>query len=228
MPVTAQTILDKVRDQLVDNGTTPRWTDVELLSYLSDGQRTAVSYVPSAASTIDVVALVAGTKQALPSDGYMLLTVVRNIADDLTTGGRACRIVSRELLDGYMPTWHASTASAIVQNYIYEPQSPETFYVYPPNNGLGHVEIVYAVLPPVLTTGSSNLTLGEIYHSALFDYVMYRAHQKDGDFAAGQGVAAGYLQLFMQALGQGDAAQLSNNPNLQLYPPNPASKGTAK
>lgn len=226
MSVTAQSIIDRVRLQIMDAGGT-RWTDAELLKWVSDGQRALVAYSPGISSTTASSTLVAGTKQTIPSDGHMLFTVVRN----LTSGGspgRATRIVSRELLDGQDPNWHTSTASPMVQNYVFDPQEPRKFYVYPPNDGTGYVELVYSVLPADLTALSDTLVVMPIYQTALFDYVMFRAHQKDSDFAAGQTIAAAYLQLFMAYVTEGEAGTLTNNPNLQLMPPNPSVKGSAK
>ena len=47
MAVTAQTILTRVRTQLIDELTQQRWTDPELLRWLSDGQRTLVAMDPA-------------------------------------------------------------------------------------------------------------------------------------------------------------------------------------
>lgn len=228
MAVTAQTIIDRVRTQLIDTGTTQRWTDSELLKWLSDGQRSVVAFAPSASSTDAVLQLASGTKQSIPSDGHMLLTIVRNTDVTGTTGGRVCRIVTRELLDAQNPDWHNSSNSTTVQNYIFDPMEPKKFYVYPPNDGTGYVECVYSVMPSDLTSVSDVLDVQDIYQTALVDYVLFRAHQKDSDFAAGQAVAQNYLQLFLSYMGQGEASQVASNPNLQLTPPNPATKGTAR
>lgn len=227
MAVSAQTIIDRVRSQLIDTDTSPRWTDAELLRWTSDAQRTIVSLIPAATSTTVTLSLSSGTRQTIPSDGHMLLSVIRNLNAD-SSSARAVRITTRELLDGYNSDWHASPSTKYVQNYTYDPQTPDVFYVYPPNNGLGKVEITYSIMPTELTTGTDNLTVADIYQTAVIDYVMYRAHQKDSDYAAGQAVAAGYLQIFLAHLGQGDAAELNNSPNMQLAPSNPNTKGSAR
>ena len=227
MAVQASSIIDRVRKQLIDPDGT-RWSDGELLKWLSDGQRTVVAMAASASSVTSIVPLDAGTKQSIPGDGHMLLTIVRNMGSDGTTPGRACRIVSREILDAQDPDWHDSTPSAVVQNYIFDPQQPLEFYVYPPNTGAGQVQMIYAVLPGEMTSLTDELVVQEIYQTALMDYVLFRAHQKDSDFAAGMTVAMNYLQLFMSYMGQGEKSQLENNPNLQLAAPNPATKGTAR
>lgn len=229
MAVTAQSIIDKVRLQLIDpSGASSRWTDAELLDWVSDGQRAVVAYTAGASSITYVHALVAGTKQTIPSDGHQLLTVVRNMAADEVTPARATRIVTRDILDTQNPNWHTASSTKIVQNYVFDLQEPRKFYVYPPNDGTGKVELVYSVMPQELTSGSDELVLQEIYQTALFDYVMFRAHQKDSDFAAGQAVAQNYLQLFLSYLTQNEQGELSNNPNLQLGARDPSTRGTSR
>lgn len=228
MPVAASSILERVRTQLIDTGDVYRWSDAELLKWLSDGQRTVVAMAPGASSDAAVISLSAGTHQNIPADGHMLLSVVRNVAADGVTPGRAVRIVSREILDAYTPDWHSSARTAAVQNYIFDPQRPKEFYVYPPNNGTGKLEIVYSILPGEMTTLSDTLVVQDIYQTALVDYVLFRAHQKDGDWSAGMAVATNYLQMFLSYMGQGETSQLQNNPNLQLASPDLTTKGGAK
>lgn len=228
MAVTAQSIIERVRLQLIDNGAVKRWTDTELLLWLSDGQRAIVTASPGNSSSTEVVPLVAGTKQNIPSDGNTLLYIVRNTNSAGTTPGRAVRIVSREILDAQNPDWHASAPAAVVQNYIFDAQEPTKYYVYPPNTGTGYVEMVYSHLPVDMTSLTDTLVVQDIYQTALFDYVMFRAHQKDSDFAAGQAIAGTYLQLFLAATGQRDSGLLQANPNLQLANPDPSTRGSAK
>lgn len=228
MTIIAQTVTDRVRNQLIDTGASKHWSDTELLNWLSDGQRTLIAVTPAASSTDATMALVSGTRQTIPADGHMLLSIVRNNVSDGMTPGKVVRIVSREIMDNYNADWHSDTAKKVVQNYIFDPQDPTHFYIYPPNDGSGYVDLVYSKLPAELAALTDNLTTQDVYQTALFDYVMFRAHQKDSDFAAGQTVAAGYLQAFATAIGQGETGQLANNPNLALAAPDPTNRGSAK
>lgn len=222
MTVVVSSIIDRVRSQLIDTGTVKRWTDDELIKWVTDGERTVVAIAPGASSVNATVELIPGTLQFIPSNGHMLLSVTRN------TGGRAVRVIGRELIDGFNPDWHVATASSTVQNYIFDPQQPRQFYVYPPNDGTGSLDIVYSIMPAERTALTDTLEVIDLYQTALVDYVMYRAHQKDSDFAAGAGIAANYLQTFLAFMQQGEGSQLSNNPNLALTPFSPDAKGAAK
>jgi len=94
--VTAGTIISKAATQLIDISGV-RWTRAELLGWLNDGLRQIVVMQPNASATRSAVQLAAGTRQTLPSGGWMLLSVYRNMGTTGTTPGRAVRISSREL-----------------------------------------------------------------------------------------------------------------------------------
>jgi len=228
MAVTASTILSRVRTQLIDNGATQRWSDAELMQWIADGCRTITAAVPSSSFVTSVVSLVAGTLQLIPSNGHMLLAVTRNFDATGLIPGRAIRLVPRDVLDSTLPDWHSTTASPQVQNYVFDPTMPEQYYVYPPNNGLGKAEITYAVAVADFTDPATVLPLSNVYQTALFDYVMFRAHQKDGDFSAGQEIAQAYLQAFTTFVGTNNTGQLENSPNQKMGGFNPQVRGAAK
>ena len=225
--VAASAILNRARLQAIDTAKV-RWADEELLLWLSDGQRTVVAMAPSASAKTDVVALVGGTRQALPGGGYMLLSVLRNVDPATDAPGRAVRVASREVLDTTDPDWHLHCPAKTVHNYVYDPAEPLSFYVWPPNNGTGKVQLVYAIDPPELVTVDSEITVQPIYQTALLDYLLYRMHSKDSDFAAGLQLATNFLQAFMGFMQSGETTQLAANPNLQLGNVDPSMKATAK
>jgi hypothetical protein len=194
MAVLASSIINRVRTQVIDNGSTQRWTDAELLGWLSDGQRAVVAVVPSAYVTNANVALVAGTRQSVPSTGWKLVEIYRN------TSGQACFMIPRSVLDMQYPTWHVDTATSNITHWVYDENEPQAFYVYPPNTGAGSVNMTYSVMPTDLASISSNLTIRDQYQTPLFDYVMFRAHSKDSDYAAGQQLAGAYWQSFQNGL----------------------------
>ena len=227
MTIPVSTILSRCRTQLIDAGAT-RWTDAELYQWIADGCRAITAIVPSATATTNIQSLVAGTLQSIPDNGHMLFNVVRNFDTTGTVPGRAIRLVTRSVLDGFLPNWHSAPASPIVQNYVFDPLVPDVFYVYPPNNGLGKVELTYALAIADFTDPTTQLPIWDIYQTPLFDYTMYRAHSKDGDWSAGMQVAAGYLQAFNAFMQVDDRSQLESNPNLTMGGFNPQVRGAAK
>lgn len=227
MTVAASLILARVRRQLIDEAVVQHWTDAELLGWISDGQRTIVAMDPSYGETTEVFELAEGTKQNLSPDTHQLLDIQRNMGADGDTPGRTVRVVSREVLDTLNADWHSAPHTSVVENFIYDPQRPTIFYVYPPNNGTGTIELSRAKVPAELTNGSSVIEVNDLCQTALFDYTMFRAHQKDSDYSAGEGKAQVYLSLFMAFMTQQGTGALDESPNVKLSPANLASKGAA-
>jgi hypothetical protein len=200
MAVVASSVLNRVRTQLIDDGSTVRWTDSELLSWLSDGQRAVVSFVPHAAPRTANLSLVAGNRQTIPTDGWRLITIYRNTTSGGGAGTSALE-VPRSVLDIQYPTWTSSaTSSVTVTHWCYDERDPSVFWVYPYNTGAGYVQINYSYMPPDLASTAEELDLRDIFQTALFDYVMFRAHSKDSDYAAGQALAAAYFSSFQAHL----------------------------
>lgn len=213
MPVQAQAIITRVRTQLIDDLPTQRWTDTELLSWLSDGQRTLVSVNPTLGAVTAPMPLVVGTKQVLPAGAFMLVEITRNLGLDGKTPGRVVTPIGRDNLDRTDPNWHVSRRSEVTQHYIYNPDIPLVFYVYPPSTGFNFLEVSCAQNPADITALTGNIAVPDLYQTALFDFTMFRAHQKDSDYAAGDQVAQGYLQLFQMFASAHDSAIEGEAPN---------------
>ena len=195
MTVLASSIINRVRLQLVDTSASPRWSDTELLNWLSDGQRSIVAAIPYAAPVKVVQAMVAGVEQPLPAVAHQLITVYRNLSLS-GVRGQSCQEVDRKLMDLQYSSWPADAPSSTVRAWWYDVDDPQNFYVYPPNDGTGSVELAYALMPVDVASDATPLVVRDIFQTALFDYVMARAHQKDSDYAAGGALVTAYMQLF--------------------------------
>lgn len=211
MATLTQTLINRARTILQDAEGT-RWPDLELLGWINDGQREAILVKPSANARNLSVRLVQGTRQSLPADGVQLIDVVRNMGAAGTDPGKAVRIVLREVLDAQVPDWHSETPASSIKHYVYSVLDPQTFYVYPPSNGLGYVELVYGALPADVTIQGS-ISLGDIYANALLDYVLYRAYSKDSEFSSDQNRAVIYQSAFISALVGKSKVEAGTNPN---------------
>lgn len=228
MTILASDVISRARNQLVDVDTVQRWTDAEFLQHISDALRTISIMDPSTVAKVAVVKLLAGTRQKLPADGNALLSITRNMGLDGLTPARVIRVIRRDIIDDQNANWHTDPQVTNVYNYVYDPLDAKAFYVYPPSNGVGYIEINYQYTPPELSTTTAIITLPDAYLVAITDYVLMRAHQKDGDFAAGREKSAMYMSAFKMFVESSDAADLENNPNLQTVPFNPSVKGSAK
>lgn len=212
---------------LLQDPTNIRWPQAELLDWLNDGQREIALYKPNAFVKNLSRPLTAGTKQALPADGVSLVDVVRNMGTNGTTPGAAVRAVAREILDSQTPNWHAATPATAIKHFVYSVLDPKNFYVYPPSDGTGQVEVIYAAAPADATLVGT-ITLDDIFVTALVNYVLYRAYSKDAEFAANASAAAAYYQAFQGNLAGKAGAEASSNPNAALMPFNPNLPGGNK
>jgi hypothetical protein len=217
--ITGKQIIDKAAIQLLDNANT-RWTRAEVLAWIDDAQRTIVLVQPNATSTTVAMKLVAGTRQQLPADGHLLLDIYRNMGNDGNKPGRVVRVVSRELLDAHMPTWHSGAKNAVTQNYVYDVQDQLAFYVYPPADGNNYVELNYSKVPAPLTDETDTLDVADVYAAIVLDYVLFRTNAKDAEYAAGLALANQYWTAFAAALGMNEKEETSNNPNQSIPPKN--------
>lgn len=218
--------------RLVQDETSVRWPLVELCIWLNDAQREIVLQKPSALSANRVLNLQLGTWQKLPDDALSLLRIVRNITSvnvetGARVGGRAIRIVARDILDSQQVDWHSGDSihfSAVVKHYVYDEEDTQNFYVYPGNNGTGKVEAVLSVEPsPIaialedeaeaLDSYDIELALPAIYANALTDYVCYRVYSKDAQYTGNMQRAAAHYQQFANSLGIKYNQEMLNSPN---------------
>lgn len=218
--LTGANLIDRIQDTLQDT-TSVRWPEVELLRYINDAQREIVNLKPDASATHTNVALAAGTEQSLPSGGLRLIKITRNMSSAASdaTGKRAIRIVDVDILNSQEPDWHDSTVSGDaahgtnVKHYAFDPDDPKKFYVYPGVSGDAYIEIVYSGAPTDLSATSDTISLDDIYANAIIDFVLYKAYLKDAEYAGNQQRSSTHYQLFVNSVGSGTSAQVLIDPN---------------
>ena len=220
MALTGTNLLSRIEDILQDT-TSVRWPEAELLRYINDAQREIVNYRPESSAKTDNVQLVTGTKQTLPTDGLRLIKVTRNMSDASggATGKRAVRIVNVDILNTQEPDWNDPNVAGdaahgtVVKHYIFDEDDPRNFYVYPGVAGNAFVEIVFSNSPTDLANTSAVISVDDIYANAIMDYVLFRAYQKDSEYAGNAQRANQHYQLFMNCIGQGNQASALLDPN---------------
>jgi hypothetical protein len=205
MPLSAQSILNSVARDLNDE-TSIRWTTGDLVGYFNDGQRDILSHRPDARNVAVDLALVAGAKQALPSNGEKLIDVLNN-----TTGTRkAITKVDRRLMDTQSRGWRGATGAIEIWHFMYDEREPKAFEVYPPAAVGANVAIEYAAVPtdiatpaPFTTTAAitGNLSLSDLFGNAIRNYVMFRAYSKNTEFTANPNLAAAFYGAYANDLG---------------------------
>ena len=224
----ASEIMTRASRILLDEDYT-RWTMTELADWLTDALREVALYVPTATSRNIVINLVEGTFQRLPADCQQVLRVVRNVdmAGDNRVGKGVVTIVDRRALDAENPNWHDVQYvrfKPYARHFVFDETDPLTFYVWPGNDGTGHVEAVVSVIPTAvkadagkdpesLDSYSMTLDVLDVYANLILDYTLYRAYCKDAQNAGAANRAALYYQQFTNALGIKSNAAMVNSPN---------------
>ena len=219
--LTGANLISRIQDILQDT-TSIRWPEAELLRYINDAQREVCNLRPESTATTANTALVVGTKQSLPSGGLRLIRVTRNMSSAAgnATGGRAVRLVDVDILNTQEPNWHDPTVSGdaahttTVKHYIFDEANPRSFYVYPGASSTStFLEIVYSAAPTDLANTSATLHVDDIFANAVIDYVLFRCYLKDAEYAGNQQRAGTHFQLFSSSLGAGGQAQFNLSPN---------------
>lgn len=228
MAVKVSEVLQRAQTLIQDN-TGVRWPLPELAGWLNDATREVALHKPSASSQSVMLNLQSGTRQTIPSGALMLLRVIRNLrgssSDSNRLGGRAVRVVNRDVLDTQHPDWHDETttsSTAEVRHFVFDESDPTSFYVYPANNGSGRVEALVSQAPPPVSTNGTTISsysnvdvpLPDIYVNAVLDYVLYRAYSKDASFAENMERANYHYTAFANSLGlktSNEALSSANN-----------------
>lgn len=200
---TGANLLARIEATLQDTANV-RWTEAELLNYINDGQREIANLKPDATALHANVHLGTGTKQSIPTDGLKLLNVVRNMSGTAgsSTGGRAIRLVSWDILDTQDPDWHNPTVTGdathgtIPKHYLFDENDPLNFYIYPGIAGNAYVELVYSQRPTDLANTSATIAVPDNYSNALIDYALFRAFTKDAENAGNSQRAGAHYQTF--------------------------------
>jgi len=195
--IVAQTLIDKASELLLDE-TNIRWPSTDLLAWVNDGQRAVARMDPSAKMVTASVVLVAGTLQTLPAAAVRLGRIHRNMGVGGSTPGRATVFVDRTTMDANNPNWHTDSSSAEVLNYMYDVDDPYQFWVYPqqPASSPGYIELTYSSLPTDVAIGSA-IDIHDVYSTALVDYILHRAYEKNDEIADANAKAQSYYSKFV-------------------------------
>lgn len=263
MPGTAlvREVFKRVTDLLEESPQWTRWGENELVNWLNDAQFAITKFAPQLCSRSDVVKLKPGTKQSIesiaasdikPGDGSIgvaingtsTLGIIRNMGSDGLTPGEAIRgPVSRKVMDTQTPTWHQVTGPA-VKLWVFDPQTPRYFYVYPgvPSTGSVWVDMQFTARPvPIPNTGTpgaelysfggsntTKISVDDELVEDLVNYVCARAHMKDAEYAI-PAKATFFENLFLTSLNARLAAITGSNPNLKRLPlaPQPLAQASS-
>lgn len=206
------------------------WPRATLINLLNQAKNQIILVRPDALSETIIVELDAGTKQLitntdranlLPSGALRLLGVTRNMGADGLTPGKAVKPVDRSNLDLVDPDWHlASKNSAVVKAFIYEEDEPDTFYVNPPNDGTGSIEVKVSKMPTQHDTAMNDtafaaelIDIKDIYVNTIIEWILYKAFSFENSSNQSMNAANTHLQSFYSSIGLKTKVDYSLSPS---------------
>lgn len=221
--VLAQVIVQKASITLKDQQGR-RWTPSELLSYLNDGQREIGILRLDAITVKKNISMVVGSEQTLPADCIRLVDITHNMGGGAAIGD-PITLIDRDELDTTAAQWRTTGAQDTVIHYVYDARVPLTWECYPPQGNAGKfVRAAVAVMPVDCTidgvdegSTSTAIAISDIYQTALMEYVLYRAYDKN-DQSRNVNEAQRFRASFMQRLGLKTQADVANDPNKNAPP----------
>jgi hypothetical protein len=204
MTFLASTVISAASTALQDAGFI-RWTKPELIGYLNDGRRALITVRPDVAPFMDSgVVPAAGARQSLPADAVALIDIIGN------TNGKQRNItkVDIELVSSINRDWQSSSKSATARHFMYDLRDPFVYYLFPPSNGAGAIDMIYSKFPVDVAADTEELLIPIMWKNALTSYVLGRAYAKDMEAASNAAASAAYMASFTAELGgQSQSAQ---------------------
>lgn len=182
---TPQTIIDDQQRHWRDT-TGGTWPDADCVEYLNNAVYALMGLRPHAFSVVGTQLLVAGTKQELEADEYMLLDITRNMGTSGTTAGRIITKVDRWQVDLLNQHWHKRPGKSYTEHYTYEPEKSLTiFYVTPPvsTSAPHYIEKNAATYPAKVTVANQATAMtvapDESYEPFIKAWMSYEAYLKE-------------------------------------------------
>lgn len=190
MTILASTVVDSALTTLQDPSYT-RWTQAELVRYFNDGVKALIMLRPDTCAMKSTITPVAGARQQLPDAAISLIDILGNASG--SQGGISK--VDIHVLTASSRDWQSGTQSATALHYMYDLTDPRTYYLYPPSNGSGSIDLVHSYFPTDATYATS-VPLVANWTNTLTKYVLARAYAKDAEFGGVQSLAASYMADF--------------------------------
>ena len=183
------------------------FTQAELIGLYNLALRFIVSLVPRAYMITTSELLAPGTLQSIPAVGLVLSNVIRNPGTDGETPGTAATEADLAAMNRLVPSWSTETAAVEIDNFMRIPGMDASFYVSPPSDGTGYVEMVYTAMPPTTTYDDDGdweddkIPISDEFIPALPDAMLYNAYDDDTDTPGNLPRSQMYFQRALQILG---------------------------
>lgn len=185
--MTPASVIAEARVLVQDNDSTLyRNSDASLVIMVNRALKRIASLRPDLFTATSAVALVAGVTQTAPNYGRVIEVFG-------VTSGIALTETTRELSDRNTPTWRSMTsvAAASLLNWMRHSRNPSKFFVVPPSNGTGTVDVEYTAPPATYALNDTIAMLGT-YEPAVTDMTVAEIEWADDENVLNQRAEAFY------------------------------------
>jgi len=167
------TLITECRNELIDTGGTPRWTDSEFIEYANAFFRELAQLAPDEVSARVTLTLAVGAFQTLPDAYTSLVELTTNSA------GVSMREVDYRTLKA---TLTFSTENADSEGPVeWARITTSEYVVYPAVPGGGANVTAIVVDPPAVTGTGDTIPVADSLFPAMQQYMIYRARSKDAE-----------------------------------------------
>jgi len=207
--ITAQEIIDRAEIILVDVGN-DRWEEADLLGWLNMGLRELVRFIPTALTVTEAVNLAAGVKQTIPTGRIEFIGATMNMGTDGSTPGAIINFMDFKELGFVKPSWPTETQAAITEIVTKKDGDRASYYVSPPSDGTGYIEIICSDTPTEIAIGQV-IPVDDIYEAILMDYVLFRSFSIDQVHPVYKSLALDYFKKFTESVGAKISTEEASN-----------------
>lgn len=197
MAILASQVISRASRTLNDIGYV-RWSEAEMIDAINDAEQAVLEARPDLFEHVATHAMVAGPRQTVPADCYLLLDVLYNV-NSAGTPTSNVTLVSRSDLDRCKSDWMMDDPSTQVEHWMQADEERSVFYVYPrqPDAAaqLGNVMLRYAKYPTAISGSGDSLTVRDEMMNPIYYFTVMRMLEKDEKFA-GSPQAARFMNLF--------------------------------
>lgn len=188
-------VITECRNELIDTGGSPRWTDAEFIEYANAFFRELARLAPGEVSSSVTLNLAAGAYQTLPDTYDGLVDISANAA------GVAVREVDYQSLKASL-TFAATTGEPTEFARVHG----DVYAVYPAVAGGGTTVTAVVVDPPSVTVVGDTVPVSDGLLPAMVQFMVYRARSKDAEDTVMLSRAQDAYTKYRQLIGGSDGS----------------------
>jgi hypothetical protein len=185
------------------------WPVAVLIPYLNSTIQKIVNLMPKAYPVQVDLTLVQGPTQDLLTTEFYLIDAICNISG--SSQGSTITVIPKKKMDELLPNWNTDTpkSSGEVDHVVYDDNTPQKFYVYPPApvSPTQKVRAVVSMYPTIITSVDDAFPLPENYTLPCLHGVVGMVLAEETTLPNALNKSTMFIQMMVQDLGLQDSAE---------------------